>query len=153
MSFLHAGRTHRRTRSIEGLGANFDASETFRAELERIGSMGSNGSAKPSVQPTERPALALSPPKAPKLGPQPPSCHSSLGSPLRQPMRKSTDAIPPLNLTPVAATQQVIHSWNSGQHSGFPDANSMLFFCGDVNCLRFWPAAKMSHLTGIQQRA
>lgn len=41
-----------------------DASETFRAELERIGSISSNGSVKVPAPPPERPTLALSPPKA-----------------------------------------------------------------------------------------
>ena len=55
------GRGHRRTRSIEGLGASMDASETFRAELERIGSSG-----------LERRCKALRAAcRAPGLGPEP----------------------------------------------------------------------------------
>ncbi|CAL5221530.1 g3738 [Coccomyxa viridis] len=102
-----AGRSHRRTRSIEGLGASIDASENFRAELERIGSSGLSGAAKPSGQPAERPALALSPPRAHLLAPNPTSRRSSVGSPLQNPTRKSMDAIPPLILPPGAPTQQV----------------------------------------------
>ncbi len=40
-----------------------DASETFRAELERIGSISSNESVKVPPPLPERPTLALSPPK------------------------------------------------------------------------------------------
>ena len=101
------GRGHRRTRSIEGLGASMDASETFRAELERIGSSGLSGAAKPSGQPAERPALAPSPPKAHLVAPKPVSRRSSVGSPLQQSTRMSSDAIPHLNLAPAASAQQV----------------------------------------------
>ncbi len=107
----NAGRSHRRTRSIEGLGASIDASENFRAELERIGSSGLSGAAKPSGQPAERPALALSPPRAHLLAPNPTSRRSSVGSPLQNPTRKSMDAIPPLILPPGAPTQQVQLLW------------------------------------------
>ena len=115
-----------------------DASETFRAELERIGSLSSNqGSPKvqpgqplrgaverPSaalsppqkpMQPLERPpSLSLSPPKAAQPLPQPlPQTvprRPSVGSPLSQPARKTSDSIPPLNLAPVAGHKQVILS-------------------------------------------
>ncbi len=102
-----AGRTHRRTRSIEGLGASIDASENFRAELERIGSSGLSGAAKPGGQPAERPALALSLPKAHLLAPNPVSCRSSVGSPLQPPSRTSSNLVPPLTLPPGPSTHQV----------------------------------------------
>ena len=94
------GRGHRRTRSIEGLGASMDASENFRAELERIGSSGLGGAAEPS-------ALALSPPKAHLLAPNPVSRRSSLRSPLQQSTRMSSDTSPQLKLVPSASAQQV----------------------------------------------
>ena len=109
-----------------------DASETFRAELERIGSLSSNqGSPKVQTgQPMERPSAALSPPQVPMQPlerppsptlsppkaaqplnqpvPQTASRRPSVGSPLSQPARKTTDSIPPLNLAPVARDKQVI---------------------------------------------
>ena len=111
-----------------------DASETFRAELERIGSLSSNqGSPKVQTgQPMERPSAALSPPQAPmqplerppSLTLSPPKAaqplpqplpqtvprRPSVGSPLSQPARKTSDSIPPLNLAPVAGRKQVILS-------------------------------------------
>ncbi|CAK0780738.1 hypothetical protein CVIRNUC_005158 [Coccomyxa viridis] len=125
------GRAHRRTRSIESLGGSMDASETFRAELERIGSLSSN-QGSPSVQPAQPrerpsaalsplqmpmqplecpPSLSLSPPKAaqplPQPVPQTAPRRPSVGSPLSPPARKTSDSIPSLKLAPVAGHKQV----------------------------------------------